>query len=580
MSYKKRPKRHYPLPALGFILACLLLAGALAFVTWNNLDREERMMAKFLFSESQTLIRAFEAGARTSMMMESPGGTLATLVEETAREKTVAYILILDETGKVIAAAGNPPEIKELIPTSEALQSQAPLSRSHQMKSGEAIFEVAELFSPLNSMPKQMGMMSRWRNWCGIQDQNEPARQVIYLGLYTTDFDTARNEDIKQSVILLGILFLLGSGGLYGLFLAQKSQVAKTALENMELYTNNVINSMPAGLISIDNERKIVSVNRNAQEYFGCNLADMQGKTLEQLTGLRAGLLPSSQLAGKEFVDQSMEYQRPDGETIPLKVSASHLHDRDGHLRGMVFILRDQREIRAMEEALERSRRHAALGRMAAGIAHEIRNPLGTLRGFAQYFSTCNNQDEKAREYADLMVGEVDRLNRTVSALLQFSRPREPDMAEVDLCALSQRALTFIQADADSQGVRLKLNLPNANIKVSADPDLMQQLLLNLLQNSLAATPDKGEIELGIKQLSGAIQLWVLDSGKGLSVEDQAKMFDPFFTTRKDGTGLGLVMVQQIVEQHNGRIDVETEQDRGTCIRVTLPQKGDNDEQS
>jgi two-component system sensor histidine kinase HydH len=575
-----RPKRYFPLPALGFILACLVLAGALAFVTWNNLDREERMMAKFLLSESQTLIRAFEAGARTSMMMESRGGTLATLVEETAREKTVAYILIVDETGKVIASAGKPPEIKELIPNSEVLKSKTPLTRSHQKKSSEAVFEVAELFSPLNSMPKQMGMMSRWQNWCGIPEQNKSSRQVIYLGLYTTDFDAARAEDIKQSLILLGILFLLGSSGLYVLFLSQKSQVAKAALENMELYTNNVIHSMPAGLISIDNEQKIISVNRNAREYFGCSRADMLGKTLPQLTGLKESALPSLLLTDKEFVDQPMEYLRPDGETIPLKASASHLRDRDGNLRGMVLILRDQREIRAMEEALERSRRHAALGRMAAGIAHEIRNPLGTLRGFAQYFSTCKNQDEKAHEYADLMVGEVDRLNRTVSALLQFSRPREPDMVEIDLCALTQRAITFIQADADSQRVRLKLNQPKSDLKVSADPDLLQQLLLNLLQNSLAATPAEGEIELGIKQLTGEIELWVQDSGKGLTAEDQAKMFDPFYTTKNDGTGLGLVMVQQIVEQHNGRIDVETELGQGTCIRVTLPQKGYGDEYS
>ena len=580
MQHKNQVKRYYSLPALGFILACLLLAGILAFVTWNNLGREERMMKNFLLSESQTLIRAFEAGARTSMMMNSRGGTLATLVEETAREKTVAYILIVDETGKVIASAGKPPEIKELIPSSEVLKSKAPLSRSHPKKSSAAVFEVAELFSPLSHMPQQMGMMSRWQNWCGIPDQNESFRQVIYLGLYTTHFDAARAEDIKQNLILLGILFLLGSSGLYVLFLSQKSQVAKTALENMELYTNNVIHSMPAGLISIDNEQRIVSVNRNAREYLGCSRADMLGKRLPQLNGLKEGPLASLLLTGKEFVDQSMECLRPNGETVPLKVSASHLRDRDGNLRGMVLILRDQREIRAMEEALERSRRHAALGRMAAGIAHEIRNPLGTLRGFSQYFSTCSDQDEKAHEYADLMVDEVDRLNRTVSALLQFSRPREPDMVKVDLCSLARRAIVFIQPDADSHGIELKLDLQQSEIRVSADPDLLQQLLLNLLQNCLAATLEGGEIELGVKQLAGEVQLWVQDSGKGLSAEDQARMFDPFFTTRKEGTGLGLVMVQQIVEQHSGRIDVESEEGQGTCIRVTLPQKGNHDEQS
>lgn len=240
----------------------------------------------------------------------------------------------------------------------------------------------------------------------------------------------------------------------------------------------------------------------------------------------------------------------------------------------MVLILRDQRKIRAMEEALERSRRHAALGRMAAGIAHEIRNPLGTLRGFAQYFARSDSQEAKVHEYADLMIGEVDRLNRTVSALLQFSRPREPEVTEVDLCALAQRAITFLQADADSQQIMLKLNLSEPGITLRADADLLQQVLLNLLQNSLAAITADGEVELGVKLLAEKVQLWVRDTGKGLSTEEQARMFDPFFTTRKEGTGLGLAVVQQIVEQHRGQIDVESEESQGACVILTLPRNG------
>lgn len=566
----KRPS----LPALGFILASLLLAGILAIVTWHNLDREEQFMESFLLKEAQTLIRAFEAGARTSMMMGPRGGNLATLVKETAREETIAYIVIQDETGRHIASAGLDSVSAEFSTGQEVLKTGQSLTRSIQDRTGKRIYEITQEFSPLTMMPMRMGMMRRWQNWRGIMgDSNsEERRQVIYLGLYTEDFDAAREEDVKQSLILLGILFLLSSGGMYALFLSHKSQVTKTALENMELYTDNVINSMPAGLISIDTERKIVSVNKNALNLFGRSETDMRGKTLQQLTGPEECSLAPLLRAGKEFIDQPMDCLRQDGETVPLKVSASHLRDRNDNLRGMVLILRDQREIRAMEEALERSRRHAALGQMAAGIAHEIRNPLGTLRGFAQYFSRSDNQDAKAHEYADLMVGEVDRLNRIVSALLQFSRPREPEWSEVDLCALAQRSLTFVQADADNQQVKLILKLPESEVILSADPDLLQQVLLNLLQNSLAATAADGEIELGIKRQSDQIHLWVRDTGKGLSAEEQTKMFDPFFTTRKDGTGLGLALVQQIVEQHKGRIEVESNEGQGTSISVILPQ--------
>lgn len=566
-------KRFLSLPALGFILASLLLAAVLAIVTWHNLDREKQFMEGFLLKKAETLIRAFEAGARTSMMMGPRGGNLETLVTETAREESIAYILILDEKGHPVASAGTLPDAEGLPPGAKVLSADQPQARFLADQSGQRIYEIATEFSPLTMMPRRMGMMPRWRNWCGMSGTNEHSdcRQLIYLGLYTEDFDAARAEDVKQSLILLGILFLLSSGGLYALFLSHKSQVTKVALENMELYTDNVVQSMPAGLISIDTERSIVTANSAALEIFALNETDMRGKTLQQLMGADECSLAPLLRAGKEFIDQQIDCLRQDGETVPLKVSASHLRDREGSLRGMVLILRDQREIKAMEEALERSRRHAALGQMAAGVAHEIRNPLGTLRGFAQYFSRNTEQDAQAKEYAGLMIGEVDRLNRTVSSLLQFSRPREPELTEIDFSSIAQKCLTFVQTEADSKQVELKLELPETALQLDADPDLLQQVLLNLLQNSLAATDAKGTIVLGGKETDGRIHLWVQDTGKGLSSEEQAKMFDPFYTTRKDGTGLGLALVQQIVEQHHGWIEVNSELDQGTSITIILP---------
>jgi len=577
-----RTKKYFSLPAVGFILACLLLAGALAFSTWRNLDREEQLVENFLLQEGLTLIRSFEAGARTSMMMESRSGNLATLVRETTREENVAYIVILDEHKKLIAAAGKRSDATEFPAVSQVLAAKTPLTRFTRDSSGKATFEVAKEFSSLNALPTGMGMMSRWRNWCGVpgNSEDQSCRLVIYLGLYTAEFDAVRADDVHQSLILMGVLFLLGSGGLYFLFLAHKSQVTRVALENMELYTGNVIDSMPAGLLTIDTERRIVSANSKALDLFGCAEADMQGKTLQQLTGTENCSLAPLLREGQEFIDQPLECLRRDGESIPLKVSSSHLRDRDGGLRGMVLILRDQREIRAMEEALERARRHAALGRMAAGIAHEIRNPLGTLKGFAQYFTRSGGSDPQAQEYAELMIGEVDRLNRTVSALLQFARPREPEWVAVDLGALLKKAMTFIQADADNHQVKLNLTLPDGGLIVSADPDLLLQLLLNLLQNSLAAIAAGDQIELGVGPQGDNIRIWIRDTGKGMTATEQSQMFDPFFTTRKEGTGLGLAVVQQIVEQHKGRIEVESTEGQGTRISVILPQRGSDHDQS
>ncbi|HKJ05327.1 MAG TPA: PAS domain-containing protein, partial [Geopsychrobacteraceae bacterium] len=356
MLSDNQAKKHVSIPALGFILASLLLACTLGFVTWHNLDREERLMETFLLKEGQTLIRAFEAGARTSMMMGPRTGNLSTLVEETAREESIAYIVIYDESGQPIASAGEHPGTTQLTTLADVLVSEEPLTRSFSNDSGETVFEVAKHFSPINAMPMRMSMMRRWQKWQGSAETD--SQLAIYLGLYTTDFVSARNEDIKQSLILLCTLLLVGSGGLYGLFLSHRSQVARSALENMEIYTDNVIRSMPAGLLTIDNDRRIVSANRNALDYFGLAEKDLMGKTLKQVIAAEDCPLAPLLNATQEFTDLPMDCIRHDGVSIPLKVSASHLRDRNNELRGMVLTLRDQREIRAMEEAVERSRRH------------------------------------------------------------------------------------------------------------------------------------------------------------------------------------------------------------------------------
>lgn len=572
----KQHKKTFSIPALGFIFASLLLGAVLAFVTWHNMGREERLMESFLLQEGQTLIRAFEAGARTSMMRESRNGNLPTLVEETAREETIAYIVIRDENGNLVAEAGNIPSRTGFPGEKAVLTSGEPLTRSTRDSAGALVFEIAREFSPLATTSRRSGMMRRWQRWCGIPDggDTEACRQVIYLGLYTRAFDAAREEDLKQSLILFGILFLVASGGLYALFLAQRNQVTKAALDNMKLYTANVISSLPAGLVTIDTDRRIVSANPKAIELFNYPEKEMQGKTFQQLTGPEECSLAPLLRENKEFIDQPTECLRHDGKLLPLKVSASRLHDRDGSLRGMVLILRDQREIRAMEDMLERSRRHAALGRMAAGIAHEIRNPLGTLRGFAQYFARSGKSDPKAEEYSELMVEEVDRLDRTVSALLQFARPREPEWKDVDMGELLKRSAAFLKPDIENRQIEFHLDLPEETVRTSADPDLLLQVLLNLLQNSLAAVSDNDLIELGLREEEGHLRIRVRDTGKGMTSEERAQMFDPFFTTRKDGTGLGLAVVQQIVEQHNGRIEVESKKGRGTCVDLILPQNG------
>jgi len=573
------PPSHQPkrlsLPALGLILTGIILTMILGVITWRNLDREERLMENFLREEGLTLIRAFEAGARTSMMMNWEGNSLATLVRETARTESIAYIVIADASSRLLTAAGERRD-GEILSVAQVLAQDQPLTRRTNDAAGRGVFEVAKEFNPvLPETAGREGMMGRWQRWCGMgcaSDEQE-GRRAIFVGLYTAEFEAAQDEDLRQSLLMGGLLLLLGSTGFYFLFLSQQTRVTKNTLANMELYTRNVIDSVPAGLITLDNQGRIVSLNDKARGIFGKQGEAAEGKPLEALTGTERCEIALLVREGREFVERPMECQRPDGESVPVKVSASRLTGRDGEPLGTVLMVRDMRELRAMEEALERSRRLAALGRMAAGIAHEIRNPLGTLRGFAQYFAKLGEKDPHAEEYAKLMVGEVDRLNRTVSALLQFARPREPEPAEVDLGDLLRRTARLLQDDLAAQNLTFQLELPAETVLFTADADLLTQVLINLLQNAQAATEPGGEIRLGASGQDADTRFWVEDTGKGMAPEEQSRMFDPFFTTRKTGTGLGLAMVHQIVEQHGGRIEVESAPEKGTRVEVILPRE-------
>ena len=570
------------LAALTILLASLLLAGALGALTWRSLRREEHLMENSLRREGLTLIQAVEAGARTSMMMNWQGASLPTLIRQLARGKPVAYIALTDGAGRALAAAGSWSGPSGL-PVGKVLAAKGPLSRRVQAGGGRTIFEVAKRFTPGELNPDGakgqtcgMGGMG-----CSPSSPGGPGRlRAIYVGLDTAGFATARAADVRQGLLMLGVLFLVGSAGFYLLFLAQNNRVARATLANMELYTRNVIESMPAGLISLDEQERVVALNRRSREIFAADAGQGEGIALNQLVDAEHCALVPLLREREEFLELPLECRRPGGEAIPLKVSASRLRDGTGRPLGTVLILRDMREIRAMEEALERSRRLAALGRMAAGIAHEIRNPLGTLRGFAQFFARRNGEDATAREYAELMVGEVDRLNRTISALLQFARPREPEFAAVDLADLLQRTGRLLEEEMATHDIAFRLEIPDPTVLFPADPDLLTQVLLNLLQNALGANEKGGEIRLGGSSAGGEVRLWVHDKGRGMNAEEREKMFDPFFTTRREGTGLGLAVVQQIVEQHRGSIEVETTPGEGTRIEIRLPATGDPEPES
>jgi two-component system sensor histidine kinase HydH len=504
------------------------------------------------------------------MMHYMSGGEdpLTTLVTETVKESSVVYIKVIGENGRVVASAGVLPAEGKSPPPVQVLATGEPVTR---LLSGEQqVFEVAAYFKPTVASTRMNMMMGRWqrRRGMGTADLSDQGPMVIYLGLATSDFEEARYTDIKHAMLLGAILFLTGVGGFILLLVNQRKRVAESTLADMELYTKNVIESMPAGLITLDVHGRVVSCNTRAEAITGKKFAELAGKRL-------ADEMPSCPMQSpdsSQLLDEPVECSH-NGDTIPVKVSSSRLIGTDGIVTGMVLVMRDVREVQEMEQKLERSRRLAALGRMATGIAHEIRNPLGTLRGFAQLFKNKFEENETEQEYATLMIDEIDRLNRTISELLQFARPREPEIQDFQLGPLLNKATQLLEDDCKGHEIDLDLTFPANDITMSADPDLVLQMMINLLKNSIEAS-DKGDtISLSAEAVDKFINITIEDTGKGMNAEQKTKMFDPFYTTRKTGTGLGLAIVHQIMNQHQAGIEVASEPGQGARISLSFPVK-------
>lgn len=554
--------------ALAIIVGSLILASLLAVSTVRNFNKEEQLIKDLLLREALALVRTFEAGARTTMLNYMQGtNPLVTLVNETVKEDSISYIRIVDEQGRFITGAGDWFEYENRPKATQVLKDERPVTT--QIKE-QNIFEVATTFNPLTGPGCQGAtIQSQWRSVCnmGNTPSKSDVKPVIFIGLRTDQLDDARHEDVHHAFFMYGILFLLGSTGLYFLFLYQRMQVVRTTLSNMQLYTENVIESMPAGLISLDIKGRVVSCNSRTEELVGISFHEMEGKELTDI-------FPACPLGEfdpqKPVLDWSVDLTNMDGKMLPVKLSSSQMKDHTGKVIGTVLTLRDMREIKKMEQKLERSRRLAALGQMATGVAHEIRNPLGTLRGFAQYFSSQAEKNSESRQYAELMMSEVDRLNQTISSMLQFSRQREPDFTTVDMEGLLDKTVSLMESDFRSHNMSLHTDIEE-NVQIEADPDMLLQVLLNLLRNSIHATPEGGSVAVSVNRSGETVRIQVKDTGRGMTESERDRMFDPFFTTRKKGTGLGLAVSHQIVEQHDGHFETESSLGEGTTITVVLP---------
>lgn len=225
-----------------------------------------------------------------------------------------------------------------------------------------------------------------------------------------------------------------------------------------------------------------------------------------------------------------------------------------------------------LQDEMNRKEKLVALGHLAAGVAHEIRNPLSSIKGLAKYFAERAPAGGEAHELAQVMAKEADRLNRVVSELLELVKPAHLSLQPVDLNAVIAHSLQLISQDAQNRAIDLQFAPDSALPLIQADPDRLTQVLLNLYLNAIHAIGNQGTIRVEAST-SGTdrVKIAVVDSGKGIAPEQLAAIFTPYYTTKADGTGLGLAVVQNIIEQHGGTIQVDSPAGKGATFTLWLP---------
>lgn len=335
------------------------------------------------------------------------------------------------------------------------------------------------------------------------------------------------------------------------------------AAKNHELavasdYLGSLLESISDGVIAVDKSERVTHFNRAAAAILGFAAQEVIGRPFAEVfersfrNPLEAG---ATRLKAKS------------GRHVAVNERDSPIADAQGRRLGTVKTFQDLSELHALREQVRQVDRLAAVGEMAASVAHEIRNPLGGIRGFAAFLRQDTPENDPRKRWVEKIDEGAKSLERVVNELLEYTRPVEIDLKPVVCRELVEAALAYWEAP---EGVSTELTAEE--LKVWADAGKIRQVLLNILMNAgQSFGGGTGTIRIAVLECSDAVVIEIADSGCGIEAEDLKRIFSPFFTTKEKGTGLGLAVCQKIVEGHGGRIEVNSTPGEGTAMRVRLP---------
>ncbi len=356
---------------------------------------------------------------------------------------------------------------------------------------------------------------------------------------------------------------------------AANCELARKVQELDEAYNfqHSILESIPIAVVVTDLDGNVRALNAAAEDMWAVRRQEALGRHFQTVMESRHTLLAGVLAGSRRLECQRRQLGGPEAKIISS--TACLVANSAGQSIGAVQLDRDITALSALQQELYEQGKLADLGKMAAGLAHEIRKPLNGIKGFASILQRKSDDDAKRQHYIANIMGAADRLNGLLGRLLDFARPEGLHLTTCDLRAVAEQIAEFVRVETRSDSARIHVEIPEKARWVSADPDKIKQVLLNLIQNGVEALQGPGTVRVAasVRQQGGQkrVRVQVRDTGKGISSEQAGMILEPFYTSKENGTGLGLPIVHRILQLHCTQLDIDSKPGRGTTMSFLLP---------
>ncbi len=576
-------------PLVALVLALIVLGLGSLSLTWRSIAHQREIVEDHMVMTGSSILRGVDNNLgrimRSLTMNPQAAPLFPTMAEdlftELATSEDIIFITLYDADGKPIITSEEdksepvvdmPDNIKDGIEHGRTWHVMTEYNKHDVLISG---LKVRPGLSSLSRgrLPRTfLGMRQRLQHGKHIPVKEPPAYLVIGFNAakHLAQFRQYRRAAAYQTGYVFLAAVVLWS--LAFAYLRRRGKERK--LFRMEQFQNKLLDNMPDGLVTLSESGEVMAANHSAKRLLAPEgddgICDILGVNWSTFPFCRPEEAPHSEAyewrqfdyQGRQLEILSLPFQEDDEDVVP-------------ELGQRLVLIRDRTHIRSLEEDLNEAKRLAAIGSLAAGVAHEVRNPLSSLRGFAQLFANKLKGQTPLDQYATIMVQEADRLNRVVTDLLYLARPRQLDPVNIDLTELGDSIKQLMRFDFENR--RTESIFEFGTDPVHADADALRQVLLNLISNSLDAITACGEcvkpghIRLTSGRETNGVWIMVEDDGPGIDLTMSQDIFKPFVTGKKNGTGLGLAIVQNIMRAHKGQVNIDSRPGEGMRVKLFFP---------